>query len=340
MSKKKLGVGVIGVGAIGRVHVEHLANEVPNAHLVAIADSFVEAARRVGSDFGVEKIYSDYIQLLENPDVDAVVIAVPPFLKREMTIKAAQAGKHVFVEKPMTLSLKEADDIIRETDQAGIKVQVGYQRRFDNSFLTAFQAVKSGEIGKIQLITSCTRDPPSKPSGWSTDPKLSGGMMLDTCSHDFDAIRWLSQDEVTRVYARGVTLVYDSFKLSKIPDNAIITLDLKSGALAHVDSCQWTVYGYDVRAEILGTEGAAFVGIGDRTSTTILNKTGYRREHPFTYIERFGQAYRDELIDFVDCVLEDKQPKVTTRDGRSAMEIGLAADLSMQKDVPISLPLS
>jgi len=340
ISKKKVGIGVIGVGAIGRVHALHLATQIPRANLVGIADSYVVAAKRVASELGIEKTYPDYVELLENPDVDAILIATPPYLKREMIIKAAQAGKHIFVEKPMALSLKEVDDIIRETDRAGIKVQVGYQRRFDSSFLRAYQAIKDGEIGKIQLITSCTRDPPGNPGGWSIDPKLSGGMMLDTCSHDFDAIRWLSQDEITRVYAHGVTLIYEQFKPNKIPDNVLITLDLKSGALAHVDSCQWTIYGYDAHAEVLGTEGAAFVGIGDRTSTTILSKTGYKGEYPMTFIERFDQAYRDEVVDFIDCIREDRQPKVTPRDGRAAIEIGLAADISMEKDAPVSLPLN
>ena len=337
---KKLGVGVIGVGAIGRVHAKHVSGEIPQTSLVGIADSFVDVAKRVGSELGVDEIYSDYNELLKNPEVEAIVIATPPFLKREIILKAAQAGKHVFVEKPMTLSLKEADDIIREADSSGIKVQVGYQRRFDNSFLRAYQSIRSGEIGRILLVTSCTRDPPGKPSGWSLDPKLSGGMMLDTCSHDFDVIRWLAHDEVVRVYAHGVTIIYDEFKPGGIPDNVVITLDLKSGAIAHVDSCQWTVYGYDVRAEVLGTDGAAFVGIGDKSSATIMSKEGYKGEYPGTFIERFDQAYRDEVADFANCVLENKPVKVTPRDGRAAMEIGLAADLSMKNDAPVTLPLN
>jgi myo-inositol 2-dehydrogenase/D-chiro-inositol 1-dehydrogenase len=336
--KKKVGIGLVGAGSIGRVHARNLAYYIPRARLVGIADTYVDAANKLAAELEVDKVSQDYNELLENPEVDALLLAVPPFLKPEMISNAARKGKHIFVEKPLALSLKEADQIIAAADKGGIKVQVGYQRRFDNSLREAENAIKAGKLGRILFVSSRTRDPPAKPLGWSTDPKLSGGIMLDTCSHDFDVIRWLSGKEVERVYADGVTLVYEELKQGGIPDNVLVTLNLQGGALAHVDSCGYTVYGYDSSAEVLGTEGAVFVGIGERNSALVMNSDGYRGQFPQSYPERFGQAYHDELEDFVDCILHDRQVRVTAADGRAAVEIGLAATESMKRHEPINLP--
>ncbi len=200
---RKVKFGIIGVGAIGRLHAEHLAKHVHNASLVAIADSYVAAAKEVAGKLGVEKVYADYNEMLSDSEVEAVAIAAPTFLKKEMVPAATRKGKHVFVEKPMSLTVAECDMMISEARRAGVKLQVGYQRRFDNGFVRVEKAVASGDIGKIMIINSATRDPPSNPQGWSIDPKLGGGIWLDTSSHDFDAIRFLSKAEVTEVYAEA-----------------------------------------------------------------------------------------------------------------------------------------
>lgn len=333
-----VGFGVVGVGAMGRVHAENLALNIPSARLVAIADTFVEPARKVGSSLGVDAVYSDFGGLIDDPEVQAILIAVPPYLKRDMIIKAAKAGKHVFVEKPMTLSSRDADEIIAETDRAGIKIQVGYQRRFDNSFRRVEAAINEGRIGKILLMSSHTRDPPGLSPNYYLDFAKSGGIMADTCSHDFDVIRWLSKSEVTKVYADGEILVYHKeLDPSGIPDHVVVTLTLEGGAMAHVDSSAYAVYGYDVQAEVIGMKGAAFVGIGERNATTILDERGHHGEYPASYTERFGQAYRDEVGDFARCILEDGKPKVSARDGKAAIEIGFAADESMKRKAPVTI---
>jgi len=336
---RKVGVGLVGVGAMGRVHAENLALRIPRATLAAVADAFVEPAKKVASSLGVETVYSDFGGLIDDKNVEAILIVVPPYLKKDMIVKAARAGKHVFVEKPMTLSSKDADEIIRETDRAGTKIQVGYQRRFDNSFRRVETAINEGRIGKILMMSSHTRDPPGLSPNYYLDFAKSGGIMADTCSHDFDVIRWLSRTEVTKVYADGEILIYHKeLDPSGIPDHAVITLSLKGGGMAHVDSCSYAVYGYDVQAEVIGMKGAAFVGIGEKHATTILDESGHRGEYPASYVERFGQAYHDEVEDFVNCILENRTPKVSARDGKAALEIGFAADESMKKKAPVSLP--
>jgi myo-inositol 2-dehydrogenase/D-chiro-inositol 1-dehydrogenase len=334
---KKLGVGIIGVGAIGRLHAENLAKNIPNVTLVGIADSNVSAAKEMGNKLGIENIYADYHEMLDNRNVEAIAIAAPTFLKKEMVSSAARKGKHIFVEKPMALTVKDCEDMIGEAQKAGIKLQVGYQRRFDYAFVKVEKSIRAGELGKIMIVNSATRDPPANVGGWSIDPKLSGGIWLDTCSHDFDAIRFLSKAEVTEVYAEAVTIVYDQLKAVGGYDTVLVTLTLSNGALAHVDSCQYTVYGYDVRAEVFGTKAAAFVGMGQNSAARILKSDSLSEDLPLTFQERFGQAYRDELVDFADCALSNRTPRVVGEDGRKAVEIGLACNESVRRHAPVKL---
>ena len=325
------------MGAIGRLHAENLARNIPNVTLVGIADSNLVAAKEMGNKLGIENIYADYHDMLDNPQVEAIAIAAPTFLKKDMVSSAARKGKHIFVEKPMALSVKDCEEMIGEAQKAGIKLQVGYQRRFDYAFVKVEKSVRAGELGKIMIVNSATRDPPANVGGWSIDPKLSGGIWLDTCSHDYDAIRFLSKAEVTEVYAEATTIVYDQLKPVGGFDTVLVTLTLSNGALAHVDSCQYTVYGYDVRAEVFGTKAAAFVGMGQNSASRILRSDTVSEDLPLTFQERFGQAYRDELVDFADCVLSNKTPRVVGEDGRKAVEIGLACAESVQKHAPVRL---
>jgi myo-inositol 2-dehydrogenase / D-chiro-inositol 1-dehydrogenase len=336
--KRKVGFAVVGVGAMGRVHAENLALKIPRVKLVAIADMLIEPAKTLASNLDVGTVYSDFGSLIDDKNVEAILIAVPPYLKKDMIVKAAKAGKHIFVEKPMTLSTKDADEIIYETDRAGVKIQVGYQRRFDNAFRRVEDVINEGRIGKILLMSSHTRDPPGLSPNYYLDFAKSGGIMADTCSHDFDVIRWLSKSEVRKVYADGEILIYQKeLGPAGIPDHVVVTLTLEGGAMAHVDSSAYAVYGYDVQAEVLGTKGAAFVRIGEKNATTILDEGGHHGQYPSSYVERFGQAYHDEVEDFASCILENRPPKVSARDGKAAIEIGFAADESMKSKAPVLL---
>jgi myo-inositol 2-dehydrogenase / D-chiro-inositol 1-dehydrogenase len=337
MTGKKVKFGIIGVGAIGRLHAEHLALHIPNASLVAIADSYVAAAKDVAGKLGVNKVYEDYNEMLRDPEVEAVAIAAPTFLKKDMVPAAVRNGKHVFVEKPMALTAEDCDIMISAARSNGVKLQVGYQRRFDKAFVKVEQAIVAGDLGKIMIINSATRDPPSNPQGWSVDPKLGGNIWLDTSSHDFDAIRFLSKAEVTEVYAEATNLVFDHFKPLGQWDTVLVTLKMSNGSLAHVDSIQWTVYGYDVRAEIFGTKASAFIGMGENSGARILKGDSLTEDLPLTFQQRFAQAYRDELADFAGCILNDRLPKVSGEDGKKGVEIGLACAESVKRHAPVNV---
>lgn len=186
---KRLRVGVIGVGLMGKTHATNLATRIPNANLFGIADSNGALAQKVGSELGVSNVYSDYRELINSKDLDAVVIATPSFAKPELVIAAIEKGKHVFCEKPLCVDLADAKSLESVVKRSGLVFQMGFQRRFDFSLMRAKEAVKTGKLGKILLITSRTRDPPGSIASWEDDPKLSGGIFNDTCSHDFDIIR-------------------------------------------------------------------------------------------------------------------------------------------------------
>jgi myo-inositol 2-dehydrogenase/D-chiro-inositol 1-dehydrogenase len=333
-----LGLGLIGAGAIGRVHAKNVQHQIRNAKLVAVADVDQKAAVSVAEQSGNGKVYSDYKDIINDGNVGAIIVCVPSFLKPEIVRMAVERNKHIFVEKPMAITMKDSDEMVKLVEESGLRFQVGYQRRFDPSYLRAREAVESGQLGKLLLVKEHNRDPPAPIVGWSTNPARSGGMFLDTTSHDFDAVRWLAGSEVTRVYADGDALVYEDLKKNGDYDTVSVVMKLSNGAIGCVDCCYNTVYGFDSGLEILGSEAAVSVSMGERSFAHVIKGTGTSNEYFDGYASRWAQAYRDELADFVNCVLADKGTKATVRDGRAALEIGLAARKSIEEKKAVTLP--
>ena len=328
----EVGIGLIGAGAIGRVHANNVHRSIKGARLAAVADVDQKAAQSVAGD---AKIYSDFHEMIRDSSVEAVLACTPPFLKMEITKAAVEAGKSVFCEKPISVTLDEANEMTRMVKKGGIRFQVGYQRRFDPSYLKARSAMESGELGQLLLLKEHNRDPPSPIVGWSTMITKSGGIYLDTTSHDFDAVRWLSGSEVERIYAEGAALIYDDLRKNGDFDTTTVVMKLESGTLAYVDSCYTTVYGFDARLEMLGTKAAAFVDIGERSFAHIRTHDGTSNEYFDGFASRWAQAYRDEVADFVDCIRTGRDVKVGIADGREALKIGLAARASTAEGRPI-----
>jgi myo-inositol 2-dehydrogenase/D-chiro-inositol 1-dehydrogenase len=337
LSTNRLGIGVIGVGLMGKVHETNLTTRIPGAQLVAIADANLTLAQRVASELGVDTVYSDYRQLLKNDAIEAVVIATPSFAKPELVTAALESGKNVYCEKPLCVTLEDADDMVRAVKRAGIVFQMGFQRRFDPSLIRLKEAVRSGRLGRILLITSKTRDPPGSIAPWEDDPKLSGGIFNDTCSHDFDIIRWISCAEFKSVFAVGTSSMMPNRKNLGNYDTIVVSFELSSGAIGHIDSCAHTLYGYDTRVEIIGTEADALTSIGLKSESHIMNKDSTTNDYSDSYFQRFEQAYRDEVADFVSCVLDHRAPRSTVEDGRAAVELAIAAMKSARESVPVSM---
>ena len=338
MSSHRLGVGVVGVGLMGKVHATNLATRIPHAQLVGIADVNLALGQSVATELGVSAVYSDYRQLLKNEAIEAVVVATPSFAKPELVTAVLESGKSVYCEKPLCVSLADADDLVSAAKRAGVVFQMGFQRRFDPSLVQLRDAVKSGALGRILLMTSKTRDPPGSIASWEDDPKLSGGIFNDTCSHDFDIIRWISGAEFKSVFAVGRATMMPNRKGHGNYDTIVVSFELSSDAIGHVDSCAHTLYGYDTRVEIIGTEADALTSIGTRSESRILNKDTITNDYSNSYFQRFDQAYRDEVADFVSCVMSHRPPRSTVEDGRAAVEIAVAAVNSARDSVRVSLP--
>src|SRR5438105_15930878 len=252
-----VGVGVIGVGAIGAHHATNLAGHIPGARLVGIADAQLELAEQLAAEVACPFWTGDYQELIARPEVEAVVVAMPAQYHADAIVAAAQGGKAVFCEKPIANDLAEADRAIRATREAGVLFQIGFQRRFDPAFIRARKLVNSGELGQIQLLRSITRDPsldrPERVTAWA--------IFRETMIHDFDVLRFLAGGaEPVEVYAVADALILPDWKTRGMLDTAAVTLRYDSGAMATADSSLQAVYGYDVRAEVFGSEGMATVG--------------------------------------------------------------------------------
>ena len=333
-------VCVVGVGRAGMVHATNFKDNVPGVLLAAVVDADLELAEEKAKDLGVGLFFSDLHQALDRAEIDAVCITTPTFTHAEIAIEAAEAGKHILCEKPMAISLDEADCMIQAAKEAGVKLQIGFMRRFDPPFVTAKERIEGGEIGRPMVIRSLTRGP-GLPPRWACDPRTSNGMLAEVNSHDFDTIRWLADGEFERIWAETSTLKCFDLKeeFPNFYDNAIVSVRLKNGTLGIVEGGCPVDYGYDARAEILGSEGVILIGeLQDRAVTTCTKQAGVVTSTFRSWRNRFRDAYIAEARHFVECILQDRAPLVTGHDGRKAVEAVLAANESVRSGRPVSLP--
>jgi len=279
----KVRVGVIGAGVIGRYHCETLALRLSGAELTAVADVDEDAARRAAALATGALATTDHRALLADGSVQAVVIATPNDTHGDLIREAARAGKHVFCEKPLALDLASADAALAEAAGQGVKLQIGFQRRFDPAYREARRAIADGELGAVELIVGTTRDP--RPPGLA-QLRRSGGLFTDTTIHDLDSVRFLTGLEVVEVFATGSTLVLpgggDGFA-----DTAVTALRLESGALAVISNSLRAAYGYEVSTEVMGERGKIAVGYERQTAVRRLTAEGVRHDHVGWFLDRF-----------------------------------------------------
>ena len=335
MTKDRLNVGAIGLGRMGRVYAQGLAQRVPNARLVAVADLKPDVARQFAADFGVPRWYESHAELLEDPAVDAVAVISSTNTHRDVVVDAVGKGKAVFCEKPIAISLAQAEEMLRIVESRGAFLQMGFQRRFDSAYLGAKNKVEEGVIGTPVLLTSTSRDPFRPPLEFC-DPKVSGGLIADMGIHDFDVARMFMGD-VKSVHAIGCTLAYPEMKTVGDIDNAIIDMVFESGALGAVHLSRNAVFGYDIRAEVWGTKGSLQIGYHRQTPILVMTKEGITHDVVPYFMERFEAAYLAQIQDFVDNVLAGRRPSVTGADAVAAMRISLAATRSQRENRPVEV---
>jgi scyllo-inositol 2-dehydrogenase (NAD+) len=332
---KHLSVGVIGVGRLGAAYARYFCGRIQGAKLAAVSDVDEQALAKVSEDLEIERRYSRYQDLIADPHVDAIVIVSPTSTHKEIVLEAAQQKKPTFSEKPLSIFLDAAEEMQRAVDQSGMFFQMGFMRRFDKGYVAAKQKIESGGIGTPVLFKSSSRDP-YRPSLEYLDPAHSGGLIIDCAIHDLDLARWF-MGEVKSVYAIGGTLAYPEMKAINDIDNAVTSLYFKTGTLGVVDQSRNGVYGYDIRTEILGTEGTLKIGYLRETPILLMTKEGISHDTVPYFHERFEQAYITQLQDFVDNVRGGKPPSVTCADGVEALRISTGATLSCKENRPVEL---
>ena len=321
-------LSLIGAGRMGSFHGLTAARHVPGASLTAIADPSHAHATRLASELGVQKIYSDPQQLLDDPDIDGVLIAAPARSHADLVIRAARAGKSVFCEKPMAITLDEADRAIAAAADARVTLQVGFNRRFAKSFRTAHLDVVAGRIGTPQLLRSLTRDPalnnPAASPQWV--------IFLETLIHDFDTLRYLNPGaEAVEVFVMADALIAPEFKANGFLDTAVVTVRFDNGAIAVAEANFQAVYGYDVRGEVFGSAGMLSMGSVNESDLLRYLATGVQADTQRMDTDLLRDAYVSELNHFVGCMRSGEKPLASGEDARAALAIARACIESFQQ---------
>ena len=321
---KRLNVGVIGLGRLGRVYARDLAGRIPETRLVAVADPMGNLAKEIAEEFDVPKSYSDPLAMIDDKNVEAIVIVTPTHIHREQVIAAAKSKKPTFCEKPPALSLAEVAEMKAAVERSGMFFQMGFMRRFDAGYAAAKKAIEGGRIGMPLVFKATSRDP-FRPSLEYANPASSGGMLIDMGIHDFDLARWFMGD-VRTVSAIGATIAYPELATVGDIDNAIASLTFTSGKLGVVDLTRSGIYGYDISTEILGLEGTIRIGYLRETPIVVMTKAnGVSHDTVPYFMERFRDAYTNQLQNFAQNVLQGRPAPITIDDGMEALRVGVAA---------------
>jgi scyllo-inositol 2-dehydrogenase (NAD+) len=336
---KKLGVGVLGVGEMGKRHAENLRRLVPEARLVAIADASAERARVVAEELEIENWYSSLEAMLERKDLDAVLIATPDKFHAKAVEAAVRAGKDVLCEKPLALNLADARGAIDAVAKSGRRLQVGFMRRYDPAYAAAMKRIEAGEIGVPVIFKSLGRDKEWGPIA-AYESRINGMIFYTNTIHDFDLARWMMQDEVSAVHAYTTSTIRPELATYGDLVASVVNLSYRRGAIGNVESYAQAVYGYDVRTEIIGSKGSIFVGSLQHAPAVFLTARGGERTLADHFLSRFADAYLAEVRDFVHNMLHDLAPRVTGDDGLKALAIAVAAETSYLQAKPIEVALA
>jgi scyllo-inositol 2-dehydrogenase (NAD+) len=324
-----LNVGVIGLGRMGSVYARNLAHRVPHARLAAVADHKDALRDQFAAEFGGVKVYADHRDLLQDKDVEAVAVVTSTSTHKEVVMDAASYGKAIFCEKPMSLALADAYEMLRAVEKAGVFLHMGFQRRFDAGYRAAKKKLDDGVIGTPVVMISTSRDPFRPPLEFC-DPKVSGGLIADMGVHDFDLGR-MFLGEVSTVNAVGGALAYPEMKSVGDIDNALVSMVFESGALGTVQLSRNSVFGYDIRTEIWGTKGSLQIGYLQHTPILVMTQEGIAHDGVPHFMQRFEGAYLAQIQDFVDKVRQGQPPSLSGRDAIAAMRISLAATRSQHE---------
>ena len=332
-----LKIGIIGAGRIGKVHLESISYHVKNATVTAMADPFMnEETEKLIRSYGVSKVTKDYKDILNDKDIDAVLVCSSTDTHAAISIEAINAGKHVFCEKPVDHSIEKIQavaDALKEHPE--IKIQMGFNRRFDHNIAAIRKAYDDGKIGEAHILKITSRDPePPNPAYI----KVSGGIFLDMTIHDFDMACFLTDSDVEELYVNSAVLVDPAIGEQGDVDTAIITMKMANGALAVIDNSRKADYGYDQRAELFGSKGMVATSNDTVSSAVISNADGVTGEKPlFFFLERYMDSFSEEMRQFTEAVINDTEVPVGIHAGLQSVKIGLAARKSVEEHRPVKI---
>ena len=329
----KLGVGLLGVGEMGKRHAENLRRLVPDAHLVAVADVGAARARNAATELEIEHWYDNFEAMLERRDIDAVLIASPDRFHARAIQTAASAKKDIFCEKPLALNLNDAHAALDAVARAGVRLQIGFMRRYDPAYAAAMKRVEAGEIGEPVVFKSIGRDKDAPPLA-VYQSNVNGMLFYNNTIHDFDLARWLMRDEVIEVQAYTTVAIRPEVADYGDVVASVVNLKYCHGAIGNVESYVQAIYGYDVRTEIVGSKGSVFVGSLRQAPVALLTSQGSSEPVADQFLMRFADAYLAEVRDFVQSMLAGRAPRVSGEDGLKALEIAVATEKSCLESRP------
>ncbi|HAK3590584.1 TPA: D-chiro-inositol-2-dehydrogenase IolG2 [Salmonella enterica] len=333
---KKLRCGVIGLGRVGKMHVENMYL-LPQLDIICAADYFIEEMSDWLYSVNITSGYKNYQELLQRDDIEAVFIFTSTDMHEEIVTAAAQAGKHIFCEKPLSMNEDEQASmaVLRKVKEKGVTLQVAFNRRFDPQFHEVFELVRSGKIGRPQMIKITSRDPDLLPHDLI---KRIGGLIFDFTMHDFDMARFMMQDEVSEVYVKGNTLIDPCLKNIDDVDTLAVMLTFRNGGYALIDNSRRAVYGYDQRVEVFGSEGMAYADNVSESTVKVFNSQHCIMKNPLPdFTVRYREAYRTEILHFIDSVLHHTPVVCTGEDALLAQRIAIAAQQSLKSGLPVKI---
>jgi myo-inositol 2-dehydrogenase / D-chiro-inositol 1-dehydrogenase len=331
----KVNVGIIGAGKMGTLHAQHLATRIPGARVVAIADTWKAAAEHAASELDIPEVYGEPEPVLEHPEIDAVLICSNTDTHADLIVQAAAAGKHIFCEKPVDLDIERVDQALEAVEAAGVKLMVGFNRRFDHNSGRLRELVRSGVVGAPHLLHIISRDPAPPPMAYL---KTSGGIFLDMTIHDFDMARFLIGSEIEEVCVYGGVRISPAVAEVGDIDTAVVMLSFADGTLGTIDNSRQAVYGYDQRAEVFGSGGCIRSDNDFPNTAVVSDARGIHTDRPLNFfMDRYIGSYLAELDAFIKCIATDSLPPVSGWDGRQALLLGLASWRSYREHRPVRL---
>eukprot|EP00184_Porphyridium_aerugineum_P003564 CAMPEP_0184707814 /NCGR_PEP_ID=MMETSP0313-20130426/37460_1 /TAXON_ID=2792 /ORGANISM="Porphyridium aerugineum, Strain SAG 1380-2" /LENGTH=427 /DNA_ID=CAMNT_0027169395 /DNA_START=199 /DNA_END=1482 /DNA_ORIENTATION=+ len=329
---RRVGLGVIGCGRIGQVHSKSIS-EMHNAELIMVSDPFEDSGRKVAATYHTE-FSPDWKTLVHDPRIQGVVIGSPTPFHAEQILECCKAGKDIFCEKPISTNLDVIDECLKAVEKAGVRLLVGFQRRFDSNFKHIHDEIAKGAIGQVRMFQIVSRDPAPPPQEYL---EKSGGIFLDMASHDFDMARFVTGAEIEEVYVCGAAFDPEA-RGAKDLDSVIMTLKMSNGAFGTIQNSRRCAMGYDQRIEVFGSQG--IISGNNKTPDTVVvsNSKGVTSGLPYSFfMDRYEGAYTGAMRAFAEVIHDNKAPLVTGADGRAPIVAAMAASISARENRPVKL---